>query len=187
MLLRRGDARLEMLPHRDKGARIGALEAVDRLLGVADRENRAVALARHAAFAGEKLLGERRDDRPLVGVRVLRLVDQDVVEPAIELEQHPGRDAGAAQQLQRLQHEVVVIQRPVQPLAAVVGMQYGSAEPDQRAGRLGQRGGRAQFHKAADAVGLGIERGTSIAAALLGRRPVGDQALADLAPVVHAG
>src|SRR5438046_8065825 len=91
-----------MLPHRDKGAGIGALEAVDRLLCVADRENRAVALTPHAALAGEKLVRERFDDVPLVGVRVLRLVDQDVIEPAIELEQHPRRDARPPQEFERL-------------------------------------------------------------------------------------
>ena len=45
--LRLGDARLEMRAHRDEGARVGALKAVDRLLGVADREHGA-----HARRAG---------------------------------------------------------------------------------------------------------------------------------------
>ena len=88
-----------MLAHRQKGARVGALKAVDRLLRVADREDRAEAVA--GALAGEELLGQRGDDRPLLGVGVLRLVDQDVVEAAIELEQHPGRHPGPAQQIQR--------------------------------------------------------------------------------------
>ncbi len=85
------------------------------------------------ALAGEELLGERGDDLPLLGVGVLRLVDQDVVEPAIELEQHPGRDAGPPQQVERLQHEIVVIEQPLQPLAPVIGVQQRVAEPDQRA------------------------------------------------------
>src|SRR5580765_4277628 len=42
---RGGDPRLEMRPHLDKGARVGALKAVDRLFGIADGKNRAVALA----------------------------------------------------------------------------------------------------------------------------------------------
>ena len=44
-------------------------------------------------LAGEELLGQRLDDRPLLGVGVLRLVDQDVVDAAVELVEHPGRDA----------------------------------------------------------------------------------------------
>ena len=113
-----------------EGLRVGALKAVDRLLGVADREDRAGAVAR--ALAGEEFLGERRDDLPLFGVGVLRLVDQDVVETAVELEEHPGRDSRASQQVERRQHQIVVIERALEPLAGVIGAQQRVAEPGQR-------------------------------------------------------
>ena len=53
------------------------------------------------AFAGEEFLREGGDHLPLLGAGVLRLVDQDVIEAAIELVQHPGRHALAAQQVAR--------------------------------------------------------------------------------------
>src|SRR5207247_546690 len=77
------DAVFEVLAHAPELARIGALEAVDRLLAVADGENAAPARLARAA-AGEELLDQRRHDLPLLGVGVLRLVDEDVIEAAVE-------------------------------------------------------------------------------------------------------
>ena len=45
------------------------------------------------AFAGEKLARERIDDAPLLRAGVLRLVDQHVIDAAIELVMHPGGGA----------------------------------------------------------------------------------------------
>ena len=80
-----------MLAHAREGSGIGALEAKDRLLGIANREDRADLGPR--TLAGEELLRERGDDLPLLGIGVLRLVDENVVEAAVELEQHPWRHA----------------------------------------------------------------------------------------------
>ena len=85
------DSGLEMAAHAGELGGVGALEAVDRLLLVADREDRADSVG--AGGVGEELLGQRGDHLPLLRVGVLRLVDQDVVEAAVELEQHPGGDA----------------------------------------------------------------------------------------------
>ena len=68
---------------------IGALERIDRLLAVADREHRARAVAR--ARAGEELLGQRMGDAPLLRGGVLHLVQQQMVQAAVQLVQHPGR------------------------------------------------------------------------------------------------
>src|SRR5438309_9218866 len=65
------DASFEIFTHGQKGSRIRALKAVDRLFGVADRKDRAQAGAN--ALTGEKLLGEGRHDEPLLGIGVLRL------------------------------------------------------------------------------------------------------------------
>ena len=78
------------------GAR--ALEGVDRLLLVADREHGAVRRARRAPGADEELAGQGAQDVPLVGRGVLRLVEQHVVDAAVELEQHPGRVGALGQQ-----------------------------------------------------------------------------------------
>ena len=78
-----------------KRAGVGALEAEDRLFLVADREQG----ARRGAGAptGEEFFRQGRDHGPLRRTGVLRLVDQQVIEAAVELVEHPGRDARAGQ------------------------------------------------------------------------------------------
>ena len=95
-------ARLEL-------ARRRALEAEDRLLRIADREDGSD-LPRSRAAAGREILGDVAQDLPLLGVRVLRLVDEHVVDAAVELVQHPGAVA-AREQRQRLGDEIVEIER----------------------------------------------------------------------------
>src|SRR6185437_5784392 len=104
----------EMLAHGEKGDGVRTLEAEDRLLHIADGENGAwtwpVVLA-DRALADEELLGQELDDLPLRGIGILRLVHQDMVDTAVELEQHPGRNARRLQQPARRQHEILVVER----------------------------------------------------------------------------
>src|SRR3546814_17309543 len=72
-------------PTRRPSVLVGALEAEDRLLEGADRENGTADAAR--AFAGKEFLRQRGHDVPLIGIGVLCLVDQDVIESPVELEQ----------------------------------------------------------------------------------------------------
>ena len=137
-----------MLAHAGEGARIRALKAVDRLLAVADREHGAQPAGR--VVADKKFRGEDRDDFPLLGIGVLRLVNQDVVEPAIELEQHPGRDAVVPQQVERGQHQIVVVELRVQALALAIGVDQRGAEANQRCGCLERDGAVARQCAAGD-------------------------------------
>src|SRR6059036_1393896 len=68
LALEPGNSDLEML-------RIGALKAEDRLLEIADREDRAGAI--RGAFPGKIFIGKRAYDVPLPVVGVLGLIDQD--------------------------------------------------------------------------------------------------------------
>ena len=81
-------ALLEIAPHFGEFLRRGALERIDRLLVVADRENGARDAAR--AGAGGELGDQPSHDLPLLGAGVLRLVDQHMVDAEIELVVHPG-------------------------------------------------------------------------------------------------
>ena len=134
-----GDAALfgEPFAHLLELARIGALEAEDRLLGVADGEHRAAALDR--ALAREEFLGQPADHLPLVGVGVLRLVDQHVVDAAVELVEHPGRTGRALQKAPRRHDQVVVVERRAPSLGAGIAAGDVEAEPQQRHGALDQR------------------------------------------------
>ena len=87
---------------RRSTSRIGGEQRRDRRAGSCRstawrrRPRTPCASASRAARAGEELLGQRADDFPLVRVGVLGLVDQHVVDAAVELEQHPRRRPGRA-------------------------------------------------------------------------------------------
>ena len=95
---------------------IGALEAEDRLLDVADGEHGA-RRAGQAVFgrralgsgAGEKLPRDRLDQAPLLRAGILGLVDQDVVDAAVQLVEHPFGRRLAGQQVLGHQDQVVEI------------------------------------------------------------------------------
>ncbi len=113
---------------------VGALEGVDRLLAIAHREHRAVRLAR--AETGKKFLGQRVGDAPLCRRGVLHLVQQQVVDAAVELVQHPG-GAGIDQQVRGAADQVVVVQQPGVALARGVGVQHRRGERHQRVRHCG--------------------------------------------------
>ena len=77
----------EFAPHFGEHLRRRALEGEDRLLLVADREDGAV--LGPCAGAGEELGAERRKNAPLRLRRVLGFVEQQVIEPIVELVQNP--------------------------------------------------------------------------------------------------
>ena len=116
--------------------RVGALEAEDRLLVVAHGEQRPPPGREHAA-AGEELLRERSHDCPLVGVGVLRLVDQDMRGRLVELEAHPVADTFLLEQRDHGADQVVEVDRPHAPLCAGVGA--GIVAPDLQ--RIGEQVG----------------------------------------------
>ena len=86
------DVVLEAALHSLKHLRIGTLEAVDRLLEIADDKAGAEALvgaAHRRVCTVVKGVGQPADDGPLVGVGVLRLVDEHVAQALIEFEGDP--------------------------------------------------------------------------------------------------
>ncbi len=98
--------------------RVCALERVDRLFLIAHGEQRARPFARTGT--GEELLCQALDDRPLRRVRVLRLVDQDMIDAAVDLVQHPGCGARAREQIERLDDQIVIVERGLAALPPLV-------------------------------------------------------------------
>ena len=99
----------------------GALEGIDRLLLVAHGKERAQSIA--CSFAGKEIVRECADDAPLAGARVLRLVDQDVIDALVQLVVHPGAGAVALQQIGGAADEIVEIETAavaLQPLVVAV-------------------------------------------------------------------
>jgi len=80
------------------------------------------------AGAGKKVAGERFDDLPLGGVGVLGLVDQDVIEAAVELVADPVGQLGAVEQFGGLADLVVEIDQALALLGLVPGDGEGAAE-----------------------------------------------------------
>ncbi len=123
---------------------IGALKSEDRLLAVAHREQRAVAVFLRAQ-PGEKFARQRLDDPPLPQIRILRLVDEDVVGALVELEADPFAEAADAQQRPRQRDEVVEIGEPLFALRQRITFGKTAPQPPCRRQFVGQphRGGGA--------------------------------------------
>ena len=131
----------EMRLHAVEPVGIGTLEAVDRLLLVADHEDGASHVGASAGAAGE-LGGQLPDDLPLRRRGVLRLVDKDVVDAAVEPEQHPLRHRSVGEQVSRAVDQVVEIKPAAARLGRRQPRQERAGEGVQRLGPAARRQGR---------------------------------------------
>jgi hypothetical protein len=84
------------------------------------------------------------------------------VEPAIELEQHPGGNPRPVQEFQGLKHQVVEIEHPVQSFALFIGAQHGIAESDQRQRRSTSPARRGRPESAGSRSRLGLQHGAGV-------------------------
>src|SRR5262245_23900048 len=114
-------------------ARRCALKREDRLLLVADREDRAPSAARTGA--GKELARELSDDFPLPRTCVLRFVYQQVVDAGVELVMHPG-SAILGEQGEGLLDQVVIVEQPTSVLRHLIAGEDGVGDGDQRRGAV---------------------------------------------------
>ena len=75
----------------------------------------------------------------MLGTGVLGLVDQHVVDAAVELVQHPRRVAFLLQQPHGMEDQVVVVEQRAGALEPLIGLQQGMTEIQQRGGGAGGR------------------------------------------------
>ena len=127
---------------------VGALEAEDRLLLVADRKEGARRGA--GAFAREELFRQRRDHRPLRGAGVLRLVDQQVVEAAVELVEHPRCDACTGEQTAADGDLIAVVEHGIALFLGPVEAEMAGRDLDKGGAALGHAGGVPALDDRAD-------------------------------------
>src|SRR5579885_1191896 len=126
----------EIVPHGGKFARRGILKRIDRLLLVADGKNRASAKMRSGA--GGEFSHKPPHDLPLLMTRVLRLVDQEMIDAEIELVVHPGGiDIG--EEVERLVDQIVVIEKAAARFFVVVARQNGRDSLPHAAGRAARK------------------------------------------------
>ena len=100
----------EIILHVGIDLRIGALKAEDRLFEIADHEQAAELVT--LAAPGKIFLHQRADHLPLQQVGILRLINQHVIDAAVELEAHPIGGARFAQQARGGGDHVVIIDHP---------------------------------------------------------------------------
>ena len=137
-------------------ARGRALKRKDRLLFVADREDGALdAVAR--AFAGGEFGNEMRDDVPLPRAGVLRLVDQHMIDAAVELEMHPA-GGDAVQHRQRLVDQVVIVEQAAFLFFAAVVRGNRGRDDEKGLRAVADRQRAAPFDQREDAVDFGVEQ-----------------------------
>ena len=97
---------------------------------------------------------ELRDDVPLLGACVLRLVDQQVIDAKVELVMHPGR-AHAGEQVAGLGDQVVVVEEAARFLLGAIARDHLAREREQRAGTRANDDGAAALavaHRCASAL-----------------------------------
>ena len=151
----RAEQRREILSHLLIFARRRPLERKDRLLLVADREQGAGEKAARPR-AGRKFRHQVAHDPPLLLARILRLVDQDVVEPEIELVMHPAR-IDLRQHLAGLVDEVIVIEEPAAVLLGAIVFDHLARDGDERRRAVAADDGLAARDQDFDARLLGEE------------------------------
>jgi len=146
------------------------------LLLVADREDRAVEHAR--AGADEELGRERADDAPLVRARVLRLVDQHVIDATVEFVVHPG-GIDSLKEREGPLDQIVVVEQAAPILLGLVADHDGVRDGDQRPRAVAADHGPASFDEPGDALALRLQVARQRRVEGLDR--LGDDALAQLA------
>src|SRR5471030_570117 len=98
-----------------------------------------------------------RDDVPLPGASVLRLVDQHVIDAAVELEMHPA-GGDAVQHLQRLVDQVVVVQQAAFLFFAAVVGGDGGRDDKERLRAVADRQAAAAFDQRKDAADFAVKQ-----------------------------
>ena len=98
-----------------------------------------------------------RDDVPLPGAGVLRLVDQHMVDAAVELVMHPAR-GHAVQHRQRLVDQIVIVEQAALLLLAPVVSRGCSSDMQQRLGAVAGDHRAAFLDQRAEAISFGFEQ-----------------------------
>src|SRR5579883_3016588 len=111
-----------------------ALESIDRLLLIAYGEQSWRNYPR--SLSGKEIGSKALDNGPLLRAIVLRLVDQDVIDPAIELIEHPFGRTLARQKAQALVDEIVEIERAELSFSKLVAFENSCSEMQERGCRL---------------------------------------------------
>ncbi len=98
-----------------------------------------------------------RDDIPLPRAGVLRLVDQHVIDAAVELVMHPTR-RDAVQHGKRLVDQIVIVEQAALLLLAAIIRRRSGGDMQQRLGTVADRHGASSLDQGTEAENLGFEQ-----------------------------
>ena len=87
---------------------------------------------------------------------ILRLVDQDVIDPEIELVEHPG-GGGVVEQCERAVDQIVIIEQAAPVLFAAIAHGNGVGDGQQGACLVAAQDGAPPLEQSADAILLGLQ------------------------------
>ena len=127
-LFDRCEGRAELRAAGFEDGNIGALKGIDRLLGIAHHEQR----PHPVRGPGGEFRRQPFDDPPLLGRGILRLVHEDVVDAAIQSEQHPLCHGGVRQKRRRAGDQVIEIQPARGGFARLIAGAEGAGKAAQR-------------------------------------------------------
>ena len=145
----------EMVAHQVEPLGIGPLEGIDRLLLVTHDKDGAGNLGAGALACG-KLGGECLDDLPLGGAGILRLIDKDMVDPAVEAKEHPLGHLFSGQKPPCGADQIVEIEPAAQRLGLCVAGQESGGKAVQRMGSARGHQPKAQGARIGHTFGQGI-------------------------------
>ena len=146
-------------PAQVEFARRGPLKRKDRLFLVADREHGADHTVARTGAGGE-FGNDVRDDIPLPRAGILRLVDQHMIDAAVELVVHPAR-GHAVEHRQRLVDQVVIVEEAAFLLLAAVVCRSRGRDMQERLGAVADDKRAASLDQGAEAAAFGFEEASN--------------------------
>ena len=168
-----GQTGREMVAHQVEPLGIGPLERIDRLFLVTHDKDGAGNLGACTLACG-KLGGEGLDDLPLGGAGILRLIDKDMVDPAVETKKHPLGHLFGGQKPPCGADEIVEIQPAAQRLGLRVAGQESGGKAVQRMGSARGHQPKAQGARIGHTFGQGIIGRDKIGAHRIAHLGIGD-------------
>ena len=124
-----------MTLHLVKAFGVSPLKRIDRLLFVAHRKDRARQITRTGT--GQKLFRQGADHIPLVGARVLRFVNQHMVDTAVELVEHPRGHRVDFQHFAGAGNHVFIVKKSAGAFGLGKAFENFDREPQNRFARFG--------------------------------------------------
>src|SRR5690606_19904343 len=89
-----------------------------------------------------------RHNIPLFGARILRFINKNMVDAAIQLEEHPGCHGACGEKRAAFLDQIIIVEQRARALCLVKGFEDGNGNRHDRFRRLGNTNGSQARHEA---------------------------------------